>query len=469
MTGEDYYDSKEFRKILSKYEKARNAGEPVFQDADELAEIADYYRMNGESEQADIAIKLALKLSPGAVSPLCYCIHEALDNNDTAKAWHYLNQIIDKDDPDYVYCRGEILVAEDRIDEAEQYFNDTLKTVPDDERQDYLLDVVNIYDDGGLNEKAMEWMMRVTPDGSSDYKEAMARSLFGVGKFKDSARLFNELLDTDPFQKRYWNALASAQYMTEDYSGAVESSEYAIAIDPNDPDGLIAKANSLYHLGNRELAIDYYHRYLDQVPDDEFTMLLLGTCLVDCDRSDEAVDVLKEAVEIGQPYSPYLPDIYQELAFAYKERGEIDEAIRCIDMTDAMDCDHIQMTVIKGHIQLSAEHIKEAEHYFRQALQESDTPAKTLLRIIVSLYDNLYLEAAYKMMLHYFKLVEPDDRDGYAYMALCCHDLKRNDEYMQYLEKACQLNPAECKFVLSHLFPKEVEPKNYYNYLKENS
>lgn len=80
----------------------------------------------------------------------------------------------------------------------------------------------------------------------------MARTLFGLGKYKDSERLFNELLDKDPYSANYWNALAGVQYMKEDYSGALTSSEYAIAIDPNDANGLLSKANTLYAMGNHD-------------------------------------------------------------------------------------------------------------------------------------------------------------------------------------------------------------------------
>ncbi len=57
--------------------------------------------------------------------------------------------------------------------------------------------------------------------------------------------------------------------------------------------------------------------------------------------------------------------------------------------------------------------------------------------------------------------------DGYAYMALTCYDLKRYDEFLDYLKTACERNPRECQIALAHLFPDDVEPKDYYNYIKE--
>ena len=103
--------------------------------------------------------------------------------------------------------------------------------------------------------------MRARQENTDDFKELMARTLFGLGKYDDSERLFNELIDHDPFQKRYWNALASTQFMKEDYSASVTSSEYAIAIDPDDPDAVVSKANGLYRLENYEQALTYFERY----------------------------------------------------------------------------------------------------------------------------------------------------------------------------------------------------------------
>ena len=99
-TGDDYFDSKEFQELLETYEKAQDAGQPVFMDSDELAEIADFYQMQSQMDKAEKAIQLALNLSPGAIAPLTYRIHEALYNGNTEAAWKYFGQIIETDEPD---------------------------------------------------------------------------------------------------------------------------------------------------------------------------------------------------------------------------------------------------------------------------------------------------------------------------------------------------------------------------------
>ena len=466
-TGDEYFDSEEFRDMLAEYEKAVSTGQPVFLDTDELAEIADYYQMQGQADEAEHAIQLALSLSPGAIAPLTYRIHEALWQGDVEAAREYLDKIVEKDEPDYVYCQGEIMIAKGSIKEADDYFRKELQKVPHEECQDYVIDVAHIFSDYGVSDKAMEWMARAKQEDTPDFKELMARTLFGLGKYKDSEKLWDELLDTDPFQKRYWNALASVQYMNEDYSGSVQSSEYAIAIDPNDPDGLLSKANGLYRLGNYEQALDYFRRYGEQVAEDEYALLSQGTCLINMGQEDEAIDVLKKAMELSPDDSDLLADIYQELSFAYSEKGETDLALEYLDKTKTLDCDHVGILVIKGHTLLAAGRVQEAEKQFREAIVASEDPNQTLLRVIVSLYDSRYLDAAYLMFKKYFKMVPADHNDGYAYMALCCYDRKNYDEFLHYLKTACQRNPKECRLVLGHLFPSDMNPEDYYDYIKK--
>ena len=51
--GDDYFDSADFQRLLSTYEKSINAGEPVFMDADELTDIADYYQYTERLDEAE--------------------------------------------------------------------------------------------------------------------------------------------------------------------------------------------------------------------------------------------------------------------------------------------------------------------------------------------------------------------------------------------------------------------------------
>lgn len=467
MTDEEYFKDEEFREMLADYERTVQSGQLVFMDVDDLADIADYYQFCGRHDDAQQAIDRAIELDPGSLFALNYRIHEALDKRDYTTAEELLSQMPDELTPEYTYSRAETWLAQGQTDKADDYLRQCLKELPSDERQDFIIDVANLYSEYGDSEKSLEWMMRAHPEETDDFKELMGRTYFGMGAYDDSEKIFKELLDKHPFQKRYWNALANTQYMKEDYSASVDSSEFAIAIDPEDPDALMAKANGLFRLENYEEALKFYERYSEKVPDDEFSLLHQGCCLVYLQRYPEAEQQLEKALQKAPKDSPYLLEIYQELAFAYGDDGKIDEAMKTLNETDNLECDYNDLLVVRGHILLSNGFIEEGEAAFRKAIIGSKNAPLILLRVAVSIYDCHYLDSAYRLFKHLFDYVKEDFDQGYSYMALCCHSMKRYDEYLEYLKKAVSCNPDEAKATLSHLFPEDISPEQYYEYAQK--
>ena len=461
-----YFNSEGFRNILRQYEESAKSGHPIYMDADDLADIADYYQYNGHPDEAEEAINLALSYNPQAVGPLLYKAREALTHKDYDTARSYAERIEASDMMEAIFLRGEILICEGMVDKADKLFQQYMEEIMSDELMDYVYNVANTYSEYAIYDKAFEWMARSQGDNSDEFKELMACTLFGLGKYQDSERIFNELIDHNPYSTRYWNALANAQFMQEDYSSAITSSEYAIAIDPNDAEGLMSKANSLYNLENYDEALTYFKRYSEKMPDDEFGYLHQGMCLINTGKYNESTKVLLKALELaeGGSVSPCLAEIYQELAFAYNELHQPQKALHCIDKTNDLDCDHVSMQIIRGHVLLGDHRLKEAEVCFRKAIADSDYSPHIMLRIIVSLYDNHYIRIAYMLLNNLLKHADEDWKDGYSYMALCCLEMEKNNEFLYYLKLGCEKSPKEARMVLGNYFPANLEPKDYYDY-----
>ena len=466
---EEYFKSEEFQELLESYEASINAGSNPFMDADDLVDLADYYSWQGYDDKAEQAIEYALELYPASTLPNVFKARKALSVGDFTQAHFYCDEIENHDDPDYHYLVAEIMIAKGDVEQADRYLRDYGKDVASDEYEDFVRDCANLYIDYEQNEKAYEWMMRSRGDNSDDFKELMARTLFGLGKYKDSERIFNELIDQHPYSKHYWNALASAQFMNEEYSDAITSSEYAIAIDPTDPDAVSSKASGLFRLGNYEEALKYFQKYSELVPDDEFGLLHQGVCLVNMNRSGEALPLLRMALATAPKDSCFLVQIYQELAFCYGAKHQLKQALAMLDKTEQLDCDHVDMLVVRGHILLQNAKIAEAEEVFKQAIIKSNSAPNVLLRIIVSLYDNRFLEACYQLLLKFLRMVSqhfPDYKSGNAYMALCCYDLGYVREFLKYLRLAVENDPHEAKGVLACLFPEGTPVSDYVVYME---
>lgn len=71
----------------------------------------------------------------------------------------------------------------------------------------------------------------------NDYEAvyALAHSLYTQGKFEDAMRLFSLLMASNPYEKRFANALASSMQMLGMYKPALEYYSVASVMDLGDP------------------------------------------------------------------------------------------------------------------------------------------------------------------------------------------------------------------------------------------
>ena len=427
MTDE-YFNSKEFKHILAEYEESEKTGQPVFLDADDFTDIAEYYHNMGDMQKATEVINLAASMHPGAAAPLIFKARVALLKQDNPRlADEIAEQISDKTDLDYYYIKAEIMIAEDRIEEANAYLEEKYECIDDVEQEDYILDVVTLFIDYELLDEANEWIQH-------------------------------------PYSTLYWNYLASLQLMSNHIEDSITSSEYSIAINPNDDEALLNKANALFSLGNFEEALDYYQRFTKLRPDEDAGEMYQGIALLSMNRLEEAVEHLKKAEQLSGDTSPNHVEICQELAFTLSRLHRMDEALMYVNLTDTLVCDHDEMMVLRGHVLLENGQYEEAQRCFSEAVKSSSASPHIYLRIAISVYDNGYNKLAYKMFAILLNSVDDKWYEGYSYMALCCKDLGKRNEYLKYLKKACLLNPWEARTVLGEYFPPEMPPEEYYNY-----
>ena len=222
----------------------------------------------------------------------------------------------------------------------------------------------------------------------------------------------------------------------------------------------------MFSLGEYEEALTYYTRFNKLHRDDETGEIFIGMTLINLDRPEEALKHLQKAEEMAVPESVNLTEIYQEMAFALSRLGKVNEALAYVDKAIATGGgDKDELTVFKGHIELENGNPFAAQDFFLEAVRNSKSAPNVYFRIAISVYDNGYMQLAYKMLHTLFQTTPADWKDGYSHMALCCKCLNKESEYLYFLRKACELNPIEARNILGEYFPKDLEPESYYNYI----
>lgn len=465
---DDYLSSKEFKDNLLKYETARKHGGSIYMEPDDLTDIAEYYHSKGNWKEAQTAAEYAANLFPGSTSPLAFLTRLALyREHDIPKAQRYADQITDKSDMEYDYVQAEIMIVDNRMEEANRYLEGRYAQLEDEDKKDFVIDVADLYADYDMPALASKWLERSDEKDDDDYQELLGRIRMEQGNFEECEKIFNDLIDKNPYSSPYWNQLASSQFQRNDIKDSIASSEFSIAINPNDEEAILNKANGLYRLGNYEEALEYYKRYIRLCPKDEAGELYFATTLLNMNRLQEALIHLKKAEQMADSSSPNLIEIDQEMAFTLSRLGHLEEALDYVGKAEALNgTDVDDMMVLRGHLYLEHDQQEKAQACFQKAIHHSNSSPHIFLRIAVSVYDNGYIELAYRMFTALLGAVDEKWSEGYSYLAVCCHALGKKEECLKAVKKALEVNPQEAENVLSDIIPKGVDVADYYLYLK---
>ena len=461
----EYLEQDEFLNTLKEYEEARKNGEDIYLETDVLANIANYYETHDNSLAAIDTIEYAIKLFPGDIYPLVFRARMAiLIEDDIEKAKEYLQAVIDKHDIEYYYAIAEIKIAEGHPELASKYLKRKAHEIEKDEIESYFIEVATLFTDYKELDLAKKWIdMSNNPD-DPDYWQIKGLIELGLGNLKESENIYNSLLDKDPYSSEYWNQLASTQLLNSKFSDSVSSSEFSIAINPNDPDAILNKSNGLFGLENFEESLKYSKRYTELCPNEYSGNMLQGMALTNLERYDEAIDAYNKALEKCPDSDPAKNEIYEELTNALALADKFDEAIKIVD-----DCyrnsGSVEAILNKGNLYLLHGDIGSARDTFERASKESNNDPETYIRISASLMDNGYVEMAYKILHCMLNHDEAQSDKIYVFLAACCKTLGYDDEFKDAVKKAVKKTPNEAKSILKDYFPENMDPKDYYKYL----
>lgn len=401
-TDEDFFESKDFLETLAYYERSLAKGISPFMDADDLTNIADYYSYNGRKDEAHEAIDLALYIHPGATTPLVFKTREALLGGDLESAVKYVEMIVDKNDTEAHFLKAEIMIVSGKSDEADEYLEEYYKLIDnDDEEYDFAYDVANIWYDYQQYDKSYKWTMRMPDDESKEKKELIGRIQFGMRKYTESIKTFEEIIDKHPFSLCIWYSLASAQYMINELDEALKSIDFAIAIKPDHADSLMLKANILLRKEMYEQAAEFYNRYIKLIPDDMLAYVNIATCYQNIGQFEKARQLAYKAVSNGD--REIALQACEELMFIELACNNIKTAIEWAEMTEQFSDDAAEPLVLKGHILLYQKHPEDALQMFQDALSCTSNENTVKMRMVASFLDNGYRDLGLWAIRYYYK------------------------------------------------------------------
>lgn len=468
-TGDTYLDSEDFRELLSDYEMMVEAGQPIFMDADDLTDIAEYYNCIGEYKKSDDVIGYARSIAPDAASPLEFLAHKAINMGDIDEAQRLIDIIDDESDPEYQYLKIEILLAQDKLDEACKLTDSYFGQMDEEDHNDFCYDLANLYANYEYFKTAKGWFDMIEREATDEYLELQSRIAYGLGNYDLCIDTVNKLIDKDPYSNRYWNVLSQAQMARGKVSDAITSSEYALAIDPNDVSSLYTKAMGLLNNENSDEAIKCLKRALELNPEAYDVLMQLSNCYVEKDDLLNALPYALKAIKVAQGFDYECSEAYKTAILIYSSLKRPREAMSLIaDAEQKGLSDILEPDVLRGYVYLTIDKMVEANNAFKRAFDNSKDIPRTTMLIIMSLQDNGFFDVAYLLGKDF---IGSDDGTrsydfAYAYMTFICMHINKEEEALKYIEIALKRAPHLVAILMRTIFPEELPFEEYRDYIQ---
>ena len=439
----------------------------LYLDADELTDIAEYYMLLHEEEKADEAIRLATELHPESVDPQIFLARQQMFHDNLSEAHRICDAISDQHDQEVVFLNAELLIREGQEDEAhrllENYYADL-----NEERAVFLYDAANVFLDYALWALARKWAERMIEEFPTNRKGQflMADTLFSMGENEQAIATLNTLLDQDPYYIEAWNLLAEAQSASEQFTEALESVEYVLAIQQDNRQALLTKAHCLFHIGETEAAHQLYQQLLRVDSHDDTLHYFDALCLSSLEHFEEAAEALRRANEEGHGMSQEQLHIYLQQAYVESKLHHLEDAVEALKQA-ARICTKettFEYHLLLGQIYLENDRFELAQKQFTLAVEQSPDRKHTMLLIGIAFGEAGHYEESAQIltaMLQYYG--EEEAGSAIPYLAFCYYHLHENSLFLHYLKGSVGVSRETTEYLFSPIYP-GIPPEDYYPY-----
>ena len=445
-----YFDKPQFRQLLARYEEMLTSAHTSYFEAMELTDIAEYYAMQGDSEQAEAALDYALRLHPDNIDALIFKSRSRLINGHVAEASHILDSITDQNDREVLFLRAEVLLATHEHVKAEALLRSLI------EEESYganaYTDIIDLLVDNGQNDMANLWIdeaMKRHPD----HQVLVESAAYGYAlqeRFDEAVTLYNRLLDIDPYSTFYWEEIGKIHFRREEYDKAIEAFEFVIAINGDECYyALYAVANCYFNIGNYERAEEYYHTIHERYPETVDPLFHMGMCRVNRGDDEGALDYFTQALTTIPEGSEEQAQIYSQLSLIFSRKGQHAKAVTYVDEAIKICPGNVELIIMKGHELLCQGKYEESTTHFLKALElDTECAERSLFLIAVSMLENGHCEMSHYMLCLLKGNPAIESEVLYPYLCFCEWTLCK-EEFSKTLAEALALCPGKTYEIFS--------------------
>ena len=450
-----YFEDPEFKESLARYEGMAENHTPTYFDADELTDIAEYYASKGRHNDADKVIAFALQLHPGDTDALIFKARSLALKGKIEEAYRVAGLIEDTTDREVKFLQADLLMEENRIEEADKIFEQLARDEEYD--KDTLLDIMLAYIDANQEKYADKWHaqlalhtdLTVLPEKSQRFRDVLCDYYITFNRPTMAIPFLRSTLDRHPYSIRHWNELGKCYLQSGEYENAHEAFDFALAIDDTDKETLALKAFCYRQNGHLQEACEYYLRLAKVSENKASVYLALAKVYFDMRNYNSSIDYIQKLLKHKSELTRYeLAELDCDIALCHASLGHTSTGYPYIYEAISLNEHDPDIRISAGHFFLiesgngndpekKENDLDNAETQFEYALKFSakEERCDTLFTIASACFD----VQNYKYANRYFRLINeefPDNaRSTYFFMIYGYFYLQQLTPFMHYLAK----------------------------------
>lgn len=294
-SGRRYFDSKEFREILKRYEQMKSENSCSYLDADELYDLLLYFLYYERANEANNIYDIACKLHSTDTELLAKIeIRILLSSGNPDAALKKLDAITYSDDLETLILRAEVFLALKDYKAASDIARRLLQQR--DLQNEEVYDAISIMLDCGATQEALQIVEEKLENAPKQQEllEAKAECLIEMRQTEEAIELYNKLLDKDPFYIVYWEQLGRIYYMLERYGKALECFEYELTIDDKVDYAKMMQGHCYYKLHDYERTIAVFEELEKKFSNDTMSKFYIALSYSKQKEHTKAIEKFRE-------------------------------------------------------------------------------------------------------------------------------------------------------------------------------
>ncbi|MDX1602624.1 MAG: tetratricopeptide repeat protein [Salinimicrobium sediminis] len=434
---------------LTRFESMLKTNDVLFFDSEEFENIIHYYLENGKIALAKKAVKLGLSQHPTSVNLKLLRVEILVFEDKLDQAENILNEIYDLESSnEEIYIqKANILSKKDLHQEAIQMLETALELTYDEADVYSLLGMEYLFLEDFENAK--QNFMKCLEADEEDYSALYnIMYCFDFLEQKQGAiDYLNTFLDRNPYSEVGWHQLGKQYFDLKNYIKALSSFDFAIISDDTFIGAYLEKGKVLEKLGRYNEAIENYTITMDLDDPTSFAYLRIGKCYEKLGLDELALKNYRQTVH----EDPLLDKGWIAITDFFFKKKNYQKALYYINKAINIDGENVLYWKRYARINNKLQRLEEAERGYRRSLELGNYELETWIKRCDILIDLGEFEAAVQNLLQatefYPESVEVEYRLAGLYFML--HEPEKGNFH---LNTALKMD-SEYYIIIEELFP----------------